>query len=65
MHSQNASMDNDEENRGSRMKRLTSFESSECVWTEEDSPKLKVSKIIDNDSFFLVKDADETNDKEN
>ena len=47
------------------MKRLTSFESSECVWTEEDSPKLKVSKIIDNDSFFLVKDADETNDKEN
>ena len=59
MHSQNASMDNDEENRGSRMKRLVSFESSECVYSEEDSSTQKANKIADNDSFFLVKEDDE------
>ena len=52
-------MDNDEENRGSRMKRLVSFESSECVYSEEDSSTQKANKIADNDSFFMVKEDDE------
>ena len=46
------------------MKRLQSFESSEYMWPEEEPSTQKINKTTDNDSFFLVKNDDEMDEKE-